>query len=423
MKPTALMKPTAWMLLFAVAAGALVIGSLAGCAGEGTPVPDRLLLVGIDSADWDVVLPLAEQGKMPNLHGLMERGVWCDLHSLEPKRKSPTIWATIATGKLPEKHGITDYVDASSNKLMTSNVRSARTFWDILGEAGKTVTVVGWLISWPAEDVNGFLVSDYFRHTPKPNRPLPDRLTYPESLTDELAPLRVSPDSISDEDLDRFIDLDRAVTGEEAQKLPVEEMFAEMRAINQLERRTGDMRDILAGDRTYLGVTKQLMETHPTDVTVVYLRGTDTASHKYWSDAHPGEVGFKVSRTENQVFGRVVERYYQYADQMLGELLDQFGDGTVIVCSDHGFDGPRPGVLPGGTNDHGPLGILVMAGDAFHSGQRLAEHSVRDITPTILALFGLPVGEDMDGAVVEDAFLPSFLDAHPVKSVPSYESR
>ncbi len=402
-------------------AAALIAGVVAGCGERGPGAGGRILMVGIDSADWDVIGPLMDEGKLPNLAALVESGVSCDLHSLEPKQKSPTIWATIATGKLPEKHGITDYVDPLTKNLMTSNVRTARTFWDIIGERGMTVTVVGWLVSWPAEAVNGYMVTDYFRYSPRPDRPLPEHLTYPEDLLDEVESLRVVSEDITDEDLDRFIDLDAAMTADEAQRLPVDQMFAEMRAISEIERRALALSNILAGDRTFLSVTRHLMRDRPTDVSIVYLRGVDTASHKFWADAHPGEVGFPVSQTESRVFGGTVARYYEYADEMLGFLVDDFGDGTVIVCSDHGFEGPKPGQPPGGINDHGPLGILVMSGDAFKDGVQIPERSVRDVTPTILALCGLPVGDDMDGAVIEDAFEPAFLRSHPVRRVPTYE--
>jgi hypothetical protein len=51
----------------------------------------------------------------------------------------------------------------------------------------------------------------------------------------------------------------------------------------------------------------------------------------------------------------------------------------------------------------------------------IPERSVRDITPTILALCGLPVGRDMDGAVIEDAFEPDFLRSHHVRTITTYE--
>ena len=404
-----------------VLAAAFLAGAVAGCGEHGPGAGGRILIVGIDSADWNVIRPLVDEGKLPNLTALVESGVSCDLHSLEPKQKSPTIWATIATGKLPEKHGITDYVDPLTKNLMTSNVRTARTFWDIIGEHGMTVTVVGWLVSWPAEAVNGYMITDYFRYPPRPDRPLPEHLTYPEDLLDEVEPLRVVGEDITDEDLDRFIDLDAAMTADEAQRLPVGQMFAEMRAISEIEHRATALSNILAGDRTFLSATRHLMKEHPTDVSVVYLRGVDTVSHKFWGDAHPGEVGFPVSQTESRVFGATVARYYQYADEMLGILVEEFGDGTVIVCSDHGFEGPKPGQQPGGINDHGPIGILVMSGDAFKDGVRIPERSVRDVAPTILTLCGLPVGDDMDGSVIEDAFEPAFLRSHPVRRTPTHE--
>ena len=304
---------------------------------------------------------------------------------------------------------------------MTSNVRTARTFWDIIGERGMTVTVIGWLVSWPAEAVNGYMVTDYFRFSPRPDRPLPEHLTYPDELRDEVEPLRVDSESVTADYLDRFIDLDEAMTADEAQRLPVAEMFGEMRAINELEGMAGDLGSIVAGDRTFLSVARHLMKSRPTDVSIVYLRGVDTASHKFWAAAHPGEVGFPVSQTEARVFGGTVARYYEYADEMLGLLVEEFGEGTVIVCSDHGFEGPKPGQMPGGINDHGPIGILVMSGDAFRNGVRIPERSVRDITPTILTLCGLPVGEDMDGSVIEEAFEPAFLRSHPTSRVSTYE--
>jgi predicted AlkP superfamily phosphohydrolase/phosphomutase len=409
------------LTLFAAAMVVAVLCTTLGGCGGGAGAKEPILFVGIDSADWDVINPLLEEGKLPNLAALIDSGVSCDLHSLEPKQKSPTIWATIATGKLPEKHGVSGYLDPTSKKLITSNVRTARTFWEILGENGVTVTVIGWLVSWPAEPVNGYMVADYFKFPPRPDRPLPEHLTWPDSLTDEVTPFKVTRDEISDEDLDRFIDLNAAMSADEAQKLPVEKMFLEMRSLNELPERAESLRGILAGDRTFLSVARHMLQKHRTDVTVVYLRGVDTASHKFWSSAHPGKVGFPVSETENRVFGETVNRYYQYADEMLGDLVGDFGEGTVIVCSDHGFEGPKPGQMPGGVNDHGPLGILVMKGAAFRKGVHIPERSVRDITPTILALCGLPVGRDMDGAVIEDAFEPDFLRSHHVRTITTYE--
>jgi predicted AlkP superfamily phosphohydrolase/phosphomutase len=400
---------------------ALLVCLLAGC-GRGGPVNRRLLIVGIDSADWGVVTPLLDDGRLPNLAKLMERGVSSDLRSLEPAQKSPVIWTTIATGKSPDKHGIGDALDRTGTKIMTSNMRRVRTVWDILGEAGTTVTVIGWLVSWPAEELNGYMVTDYFRFAPSPDRALPENLTYPDELLSEVEGLRVAADAVTDEELLRFARFDEALTEDEAKKLPLKELFVEMRVINQLDRMTGLLRSFIAADRTFAAVAKHLIGKRPTDVCAVYIRGADSASHQFWRAAHPDDPGLPVSHTERRVFGRTVERYYEYADEMLGELVEEYGeDGTIMVCSDHGFKGPKPGQPSGGINDHGPVGILVIAGDGVREGVRIGESSVRDITPTILALYGLPVAEDMDGRVIEEALEPTFLERHPVTSVATYE--
>ena len=213
-----------------------------------------------------------------------------------------------------------------------------------------------------------------------------------------------------------------ALTEADAKRLPLEQRFLEMRALQKFPGDMKSLRDFVAGDMTFMGVSRYLMKNHPTEFFAVYLQGLDSTSHTFWAAAHPDEVGSAVSQTERLVFGNTVERYYQRADEMLGELLASFGDGaTVLVCSDHGFRGPGPDRLPGGVNDHGPIGVLFLSGEGVKAGEQIGERSVRDITPTVLALCGVPVGEDMDGEVIEDAMTPEFLKRHPVRSIPTHE--
>ena len=58
----------------------------------------RLLLIGWDAADWQVIHPLLDAGAMPNLQRLIEGGVMGNLASLAPML-SPILWTSIATGK------------------------------------------------------------------------------------------------------------------------------------------------------------------------------------------------------------------------------------------------------------------------------------------------------------------------------------
>ena len=65
----------------------------------------KVLLIGLDGAEWDRIDPLIAQGELPNLARLKRDGVHGPLESFEPIL-SPIIWTSIATGKTPEKHGI-----------------------------------------------------------------------------------------------------------------------------------------------------------------------------------------------------------------------------------------------------------------------------------------------------------------------------
>ena len=65
----------------------------------------KLLLIGWDAADWDVISPLMDAGKMPNIRRLVENGVMGNMATLYPLL-SPMLWTSIATGKRPYKHGI-----------------------------------------------------------------------------------------------------------------------------------------------------------------------------------------------------------------------------------------------------------------------------------------------------------------------------
>jgi predicted AlkP superfamily phosphohydrolase/phosphomutase len=355
----------------------------------------RVLLVGIDAGEWDVLGPLLDKGQCPNFAHLRAQGAAGKLRSLVPLTRSPVIWTTIATGKTPEKHGILDFfartglreagdepaedapVKPRTQKPMTSNLWKARPVWDILGGLGRTVGVVGWWVTWPAHPVNGVLVTDYvqYQHGATPHSG--PRSTYPDSIATIVDRLRVKPEDISWATLFQFVPAIDSTRVTERQKTLL-----------------SDLRWIYAADMTFYRVGLEIYRKKHPDFFTVYFRGVDEMSHLYWdAETMNGRLDSPLTPAEVAWLKPLIPNYYVFTDRLLGDFLRATDKNTdVIVCSDHGFGGGGQGVMA-----HKPDGIIFMMGPHVVKGGTISGATVLDITPTILTVFGLPTARDMDG--------------------------
>ena len=152
-----------------------------------------------------------------------------------------------------------------------------------------------------------------------------------------------------------------------------------------------------------------LLDNQPWDFFAVYYDAIDHFCHGFMR-YHPPRQKW-VSEDDFERYSQVVSTAYQFHDQMLGTLLSKVPeDTTVILMSDHGFhpDHLRPRAIPdfpaGPAFEHSPYGIFVIAGPGIKRDEPLFGVSVLDLAPTVLTLYDLPVGEDMDGDVIAAAF-------------------
>ncbi len=77
---------------------------------DSIPAPrQKIVLIGLDGADWQVARPLMEQGRLPVLSALVAGGASGELTSIPPMI-SPALWTTVVTGVGRERHGIHDFV-------------------------------------------------------------------------------------------------------------------------------------------------------------------------------------------------------------------------------------------------------------------------------------------------------------------------
>jgi predicted AlkP superfamily phosphohydrolase/phosphomutase len=383
----------------------LLVGAAAwNCARAGEKPRARVLLVGVDAGEWDVLGPLLNEGKCPNFARMRDEGSSGKLRSLEPLTKSPIIWASIATGKVPQKHGILDFFmkqrakergreraanAGKSEAPATSNLWRARAIWQILGGLGRSVGVVGWWTTWPAQPVNGVLVSDYVQYDNGSWPAKASRRTYPDSLEATVQRLRVKPENVSWAEVFQFVPA-----------------IDTTKVTPRQEELVHDLKWIYAADMTFYRVALELYRKKHPDFFTIYFRGVDEVSHMYWDVGLPGVRSTALTDAEALWLKRLIPNYYIFTDRLLGEFLKEAGKNTdVIVCSDHGFMGGGSGVMA-----HKLDGMIFMMGPHVVKGGNISGATVLDVTPTILAMFGLPVARDMDGRPI-----PGGLESNLVK--------
>jgi Tfp pilus assembly protein PilF len=350
-----------------------------------------------------------DAGKMPVLERLIGGGTTASLATLHPVL-SPMLWTSIATGMRPFKHGILGFTepteDGSGIRPVTSLSRRVKAIWNILSQEGLRSNVVGWWPSHPAEPIRGVMVSNHYHGAVGPiDQPLPlaPGTVSPPRLARTLAELRVHPNELVEEDI-----------------LPFIPRIAEVDQDG--DPRVATCLKTLAECVSIHSAATWLMENEPWDFMAVYYDAIDHFSHGFMR-YHPPRQDHIAPR-DFEVYQGVVEAAYRFHDEMLGRLLELAGhDTTVMLVSDHGFhpDHLRPSGIPlepaGPAVEHRDFGILALQGPEIRRDELIHGTTLLDVTPTVLALFGLPVGEDMDGRPL----LECFVEPREMATLPSWE--
>lgn len=367
-----------------------------------------VILIGLDGAGWDTARRLINTGDLPNLKALADEGATGDLASMSPI-VSPRLWTSIASGKLPKKHGIASFTyKTASGRVVPVHAgrRACKTIWNILGDAGFRVAVVNWWVTWPVERVNGVLVSDRLR-LGESKRYSASTLVFPESRAESL--LRLvdnSPSAI--EAVGRELEfplawLRNAPPGEE-----------------ELEKMRRQFPQYIAQEATVRRVAAELQGDEWKFFAVLF-RMIDVSSHSLQYQIDFDGVG-NDDDALIAAFTETIRPAWRFCDAAIGDLRKTHPDATFVIVSDHGFRFQGRS-FNHGSREQGPApGIFVGAGAGFRKGASVTGASLLDVTPTILRLFGLPVAADMDGRVLEDALDFSKLPALPAVAPSSYDA-
>ncbi|HEX2163527.1 MAG TPA: alkaline phosphatase family protein, partial [Thermoanaerobaculia bacterium] len=385
----------------------------------------KLLVVGIEGATHDAVLPLAGQGRLPFLAAVLEGGAYARLGSLAPHRRQ-ALWITLATGKLPYKHGLLADAEVPAPLLgpgaalevlpaglgfsawgtfgqeprpLDGAESEALALWRVLPRLGVASGVIGWPGSHPAAAEPVFAVSDrYFAAPSAPGAALPPALAAQARL------FRFRPEEV-----------DPPLLGAGDGPLPP-----------RVER-------ALAADLWREGLASMLLSRHRRlDALFIQLDGLGAVSRADLGGYQAAQ--FEAAQGEAyQQAARRIAAYYAHLDLFLSRLWERTPPPKLLaVVSAYGTEAPEgwrrvwreigPGDPLGADFAGSPDGVLMLYGEGIQPGVLLTGAELVDVVPTLAYGLGLPIARDLDGQVLTGAFRRSFLAGHPLTFLPSYET-
>jgi predicted AlkP superfamily phosphohydrolase/phosphomutase/Tfp pilus assembly protein PilF len=355
----------------------------------------RVVVLGIDGLDWELLAELKDDGRIPNLEALIKGGTTASVQTIQPTIE-PMLWTTVATGLSPDRHGVIDFTDRErSGAPVDSTSRRVPALWDISDAFNRPTQVVNWWTAWPPTDPNGV-----FFDTPVELMP---RAIYPATLAGRVTSTLVPESTVGYPQVRRFLNIteaefDKEVNGSEPNNPIV--AFRSVLAKTWTDHRTAI--DLFALRRPLL--------------TMVSYEGTDTVNHLF-GPYHP-PLREDVDADEYRKYWPTVSNYYAEIDRLIGEWMRTLPeDTTVVIMSSHGhrWGKVRAKHPPKGAalSEHRAPGVFIAYGAHVLPSRSGHVLSIYDVAPAVLALLGLPQSDEMTGHFPDWLFR----DVQQVKSV------
>ena len=264
----------------------------------------RIILIGLDSADPDLIQKWCDNGRLPFISSLMDSGVYARLQStLGLFSDSP--WPSFHTGVNPAKHGYYNYIQLKrgTTDFVKVNARSCRyfPFWRLLRGAGKKVAIFDVPKTYPIEGVDGAQISAWGEHYP-----MMRRCSLPRALLADLAARFGKYRHVKEVTIAKSMSQERAV-------------YYILQA--NIEKKMEAARFLLAQEDWDLFVTV-FGESHWAGHQLLHHFDSNHWAH--------------VSANGNQL-SQALPNIYAELDAALATLLEGITDATIFIFSVHGI--------------------------------------------------------------------------------------
>ncbi|HLG28630.1 MAG TPA: alkaline phosphatase family protein, partial [Candidatus Brocadiales bacterium] len=264
---------------------------------------NKVVIIGLDGASFDLIMPWIKEGKLPVLSKLIQEGAWGNLKSTIPIHTAPA-WTSFMTGKNPGKHGLFHFMYHTGNnydiKFANALRRRGKSLWKILSEHGKKVVVFNVPITYPPEEVNGFMISGLT--APE----VSEKIFYPQELFKEIVSkvgmYTIRPFPRDHIRLNRF-----------------DRIFEEMVSVVDQHSK----------------IANYLLQSKTWDCFCTVFGTTDHVQHFFWHHMDPNHPFHNPS--QNALYGECIFKIYKKIDEIIGDMIEHLDDNTtVLLLSDHG---------------------------------------------------------------------------------------
>lgn len=392
----------------------LSLGAFLTCLGAAVPTmtqeqppsatKPRVIVLGVNGAEWDIIRPLLIRGEMPNLTWVIDRGISGKLKTVSAPN-CPKVYSIFETSRPPEENGITGFlVDGAAAHTGLLRVDP---LWSLLSENGVSVGMANVPATFPVKPVNGYMVSGMLTKgescesgvlcSPLLSQVKGGEAVYPLALKTEIEA------KVGDVPLDcaRMPGSRELIGHEEAL---VHDWLEQVSSIRAQQAK----------------LFEYLLSNHPTDFTFLVQSCEDRVGHWLYP-IQPHNFGYnpKIHTLRVDAF----PNQYREFDRLLGTILKHVDAGTTLfIVSDHGIKPLRDRESPFAHLDHAgttPViakhdfedgddvpGLFIALGPGIKRNVRIMGlgMSVYDLAPTILHIYGLPAPSPMKGRILTEIF-------------------
>jgi predicted AlkP superfamily phosphohydrolase/phosphomutase len=366
----------------------------------------RVILVGVNGMELDIIRPLLLKGQMPNLARVIAKGAYGKLRTVSAPN-CPRVYSTLFTSTNPEEHGVTGFLVGG----ITANTHMLKQepIWSLLSKSGITVGMANVPATFPVMPVNGYMISGMLTR----GKNCEDGVLCAPKLSEVTGGDAVYPSGLREELLknvgDFYIDCERmpsAADLKQHETAVIDHWLAKVQTIRDQQTKLFDY----------------LLTAHPTNFTFLAQSCEDRTGHWLYPIT-PFNVGYNASI--NSVRQDAFPDQYIAFDNVLGTILKHVDENTyVVIISDHGikplreFEEKDPHAHADhekttpviakhdfADGDDVPGSLFVMGPGIKHELRLMGlAASVYDIAPTLLHIYGIEQPKQMRGRVLTEVF-------------------